>query len=408
MPKFIYTARNRSGSEQTGLIEAASRDEVAATLRSQGLLVLNIAEEKQRDLGLLLARFNPLEYRSMGSKDVEEGFHQLSIMFRSGLDLISALEIVADYSRLAVRRIWQRVILRIRAGNSLTDALSEHKAFTNMTIQLVKVGEQTGNLDKALMQASIELEESRKIRSQLLSALTYPLTTLVFALGVTVYMLTSIIPELKKFLQMMGKGLPPITRALIDISNWFEANTPTLLVCLGAVAAGFTILYRLPGFRLAIDRLLLRLPIIGHVLRLSGTVVFSRSLAALLRSGVRIVDALETVARLHYNRYLSKTVETARHRVMEGSTLAEPLASARHGYMPMLHRMVVVGENSGALDEILGEVTLYHQEILEKKIRLMSEMIAPVITVIVGGIIGFVYAAFIVAMFSAGSSGGAK
>lgn len=408
MPKFIYSARNRSGQQQNGLIESASRDELAATLRAQGLLVLNITEDVKRDFGQWLARLNPMEYRSMGSKDVEEGFHQLAIMLRSGLDLVSAMEIVAEYSRLSVRRVWERIIVRIRAGGSLTDAFREHKGFNNLTVQLVRVGEQTGNLDRAMLQASVELEESRKIRSQLLSALTYPLITMAFAIGVTAYMLTSIIPELKKFLLMMGRKLPPITQSLIDISNWFETYTPMLLIGCSATMVAIAILYQFPRTRLAIDLVLLRLPVVGRILRLSGTVLFARSMSALLRSGVLIVDALETVARLQYNSYLALCVDTARRRVIEGSTLAEPLAATKYGYMPMLHRMVVVGENSGTLDEVLNEVTLYHQELLQKKIRFMSEMIAPVITVLVGGIVGFVYAAFMVAMFSAGGSGGVK
>lgn len=408
MPNFRYTARNRAGQQQTGEAQASSSHELSAVLRAQGLLVISIVEERQRDIGQWLSRFNPLEYRPMRSKDVEEGFHQLAIMLRSGLDLISALDIVADYSRIAVRRVWQKLILRIRAGASLADTLSEHKVFGNLTVQLVRMGEQTGNLDMAMLQASVEMEESRKIRAQLLSALTYPMVTLVFAIGVTVFMLTSIIPELKKFLLMMGRGLPPITQALIDVSNWFATYAPVLLVGLVGTTAAIAVLYSMPYPRLAIDRLLLRLPIIGHILRLSGTVSFARSLGALLHSGVRIVDALETTSNLQNNRYLSQCVDTARRRVIEGSSLAEPLAAAKHAYMPMLHRMVIVGENSGSLDEVLKEVTAYHQEILQKKIRLMSDMIAPVITVIVGGIIGFVYAAFIVAMFSAGSSGAHK
>jgi type IV pilus assembly protein PilC len=398
--------RNRAGQTQTGVVQARSRNELAATLRKQGLLVLEVTEQKSSEGLGWLARLNPLQYRPMRHQDVEEGFHQLAVMLRSGLDLVSALEIVADYSRLSVRRVWLQVIQRIRVGNSLTDALGEHKVFGKLTVQLVKVGEQTGYLERSMLQASTEMEESRKIRSQLISALTYPMITLVFALGVTAYMLHSIIPELKKFLLMMGRKLPPITQSLIDISNWFDTYGVLLLIGILTVAAVFVLLYQFPRLRLAIDFLMLRLPVVGHVLRLSGTVSFSRSLSALLRSGVRIVDALETVARLNYNSYLAQCVDTARRRVIEGSSLAEPLAAAKYGYMPMLHRMVVIGENSGTLDEVLSEVTLYHQEILEKKIRLMSEMIAPVITVVVGGIIGFVYAAFMVAMFSAGGGGG--
>jgi type IV pilus assembly protein PilC len=403
MPNFAYVARNRAGQEQTGQAQALSANDLAATLRTQGLLVISIAEDKQRGYGHWLTRLNPFEYRPFNSKDVEESFRQLAIMLRSGLDLVSALEIVAEYSRISVRKVWLKVIIRIRAGGNLTDTLGEHKVFNNLIVQMVRMGEQTGNLDKAMLYAAVELEEIRRIRGQLISALTYPLITLLFAIGVTIFMLIGIIPELKKFLQMMGRKLPPITQSLIDVSDWFTTNGPVIIGGVVIVAMVFGVFYYMPWSRLAIDRFLLHLPIIGHILRLSGTVAFARALGALLRSGVRIVDALETVAKLQYNRYLSSCVETARSRVIAGSTLAEPLAMARHAYMPLLHRMVVVGENSGTLDDVLNEVTIYHQEILQRKIRFMSDMIAPVITVLVGGIVGFVYAAFIVAMFSAGS-----
>jgi type IV pilus assembly protein PilC len=231
--------------------------------------------------------------------------------------------------------------------------------------------------------------------------LLYPCFVLLFTIGVTVFMLVKIIPELQKFLSIMGRKLPPMTQALIDASGWFQTYTPAIAAGLAAALAVLIGLYRWPPGRLALDTLVLRLPLFGRLFRLSGTVVFARSMEALLRSGVHILEALETVQGLHRNRYLAQCVAHARKRVAEGASLSESLA-ARFGYMPMLARMMVIGENSGRLDEMLEEMGAFHQELLAKDIRRMSGMIAPAMTVVVGGIIGFVYAAFLTAMFAAG------
>jgi type IV pilus assembly protein PilC len=199
----------------------------------------------------------------------------------------------------------------------------------------------------------------------------------------------------------MGRKLPPITQSLIDVSAWLELNGPGILIGTVALAVAFVALYRWPPSRLEIDRLALRLPVFGPLFRLSGTVVFARALGTMLRAGVRILDALHTVEGLHRNRYLAARVAEARARIERGSSLAEPLAE-RFGFMPLLARMVLVGETSGRLDDMLDEMCRYHDELLQRAIRRMSGLIGPVVTVVVGGIVGFVYAAFLVAMFSAG------
>jgi len=401
MPRFRYTVRNRQGMAQTGVTVAASRDDLIALLRRQGLLPLTVAEDRETSLGDRLRSLNPLEYRSMNSVDVAQNFHHIAMMFKSGVSLLEAVDLIAEHSRLSVQRIWRRVSARIRQGSSIADALAEHKVFTQLSIQLVRVGEKTGHLDRALQHASTELEEQRKIRAQLIGALLYPCFVLLFAIGVTVFMLVKIIPELQKFLSIMGRKLPPMTQALIDASEWFQAYTPSIAATLAASAGVLIVLYRWPPGRLALDTLMLRLPVFGRIFRLSGTVVFARAMEALLRSGVHILEALETVEGLHRNRYLAQCLAQARKRVAEGAPLSESLA-ARFGYMPMLARMMAIGENAGRLDEMLGEMGTFHQELLAKDIRRMSGMIAPALTVIVGGIIGFVYAAFLTAMFAAG------
>ena len=399
MATFSYSARNRAGELQQGTADAMSENELVNRLRSQGLLVMEV--KRQRSKGEPRSwRLNPFDYRSVRSEDIEHDFHQLAIMLRSGMTLLDALTVTAEFSRIGVRPVWNRIIDQIRQGNSFADALAQQKVFNNMTVQLVKVGEQTGLLDHVLTQASNELEKQRKLKQQLTSALTYPTVTIIFAIGVTIYMMVSIVPEIKKLLKMLGKPMPPITQALIDSSDWVNANIVNMGIGALFVIVTTTILYNIPISRFWMDTALLRVPLIGKVVRLSGTVAFANGLGLLLRSGVRIVEALETTEQLHNNHYLASLVATSRERVMQGMPLAEPLVE-QFGYMPLLPRMMVVGETSGNLDEMLQEMAYYHEEMLQRSIKKLTGMLGPAVTVLVGGFIGFVYAAFMVAMFSA-------
>ena len=399
MATFSYSARNRAGELQQGSADAFSQNELVNRLRTQGLLVMEV--KRQRSKGEPRSwSLNPFDYRSVRSEDIEHDFHQLAIMLRSGMTLLDALTVTAEFSRIGVRPVWNRIIDQIRQGNSFADALAQQKVFNNMTVQLVKVGEQTGLLDHVLTQASNELEKQRKLKQQLKSALTYPTVTIIFAIGVTIYMMVSIVPEIKKLLKMLGKPMPPITQALIDSSDWANANIVNMGIGALFVIVTTTILYNIPISRFWMDSALLRVPLIGKVVRLSGTVTFANGLGLLLRSGVRIVEALETTEQLHNNHYLASLVATSRQRVMQGMPLAEPLVE-QFGYMPLLPRMMVVGETSGNLDEMLQEMAYYHEEVLQRSIKKLTGMLGPAVTVLVGGFIGFVYAAFLVAMFSA-------
>ncbi len=400
MPFFNYIARDRSGQQTSDSIESDSRDVAIIELRQQGLLVLKIEELKGHldlEKGFSL---NPLDYLSINTRDVENSFHQIAVMLRSGISLLDALEMIRRQSRIGSRKVWKRIIERIEQGGSFTDALEEHKIFSNLTIQLVRVGEQTGMLHTVLDQAADELKASRTLKKKITSALKYPAFTLLMAIGVVVFMLTSIIPEIKKLLLIMGKPMPPITQALIDTSDWFVVNSLPIGIVTLVFFIVFILLYNWPPSRWWIDRFALKIPVFGHVFQLSGTVLFARAMGLLLRSGVLIVEGLETMEQLHGNKYMASQVAFARKRVLQGSSLAEPL-EVNSSYTTLLLQMVRVGENSGTLDDILIEMTEYHDELLKQAIDRLTGMIAPAMTIIIGGIIGFVYAAFLVAMFSA-------
>lgn len=399
MPVFSYVARDRSGQQHSNVIEGATREAAAAALRRQGLLPVTLAEiakpGQRRRFSL-----NPFAYRSLNSFDIEHEFHQIAVMLRSGVSLLDALELTAKHARIGTYKVWERLAKRIQQGSSLTDALADHKPFSEFTRQLIHVGEQSGYLHRVMDQAAEELKNSRKIKQQVLTAMRYPAFTLLLAIGVVIFMLTKIIPEIKKLLQIMGRPMPPITQALIDTSDWILAHGLFIAVFTATAATVFTLFYNWAPSRWWIDKFALRVPVFGTVFRLYGTVLFARALGLLLRSGVLIVDALATLEKLHVNKYLASRAAFARRRVIQGSSLAEPL-EAEDAYMPLLVQMVRIGEVSGTLDDILMEMTTYHDELLQQAIARLTGLVAPAMTIFVGGVIGFTYAAFLVAMFSA-------
>ncbi len=403
MPEYRYIARDGAGRQQSGTVEAESREAAVLQLRGQRLLVLEIAEIKRRQ-GNRGFSLNPLEYRAMRPVDVERDFHQLAVMLRSGLPILEGIGIVAGNSRIAVARVWNKIADRIQQGDSLTEAMMEHKVFDRLTLALIRVGEETGNLDFVLDHASKELERIRNFKRQVISALAYPLFVMVFAIGVAVFMLTTVVPEIKKFLSIIGRELPPITQALIDTSDWLETHGPYILIGLAVFAATIYLLRKVAATRYWLDWLILKLPLFGSIAQLAGTVAFTRGLGTLFKSGVRIVEALEITEALLSNTWLGRRVAEARQQVLHGESLSKPLGET-FGFPPLLPKMLRVGENAGTLDDILEEMTLYFEDRMARLIKTMASFMEPAVTLIVGGIVGFVYAAFLVAMFSAGGKG---
>ncbi len=401
MPNFSYTARDRTGQQRSDAIESTSREAAIAALRAQGLLPLKITEIKSKSQNDGLAfSLNPFDYLSINLFDIEHDFHQMAVMLRAGISLLDALNLTAKHSRIGARKTWRNLAQRIQQGSSFHEALTEHNAFSEFTVQLVRVGEQTGYLSVVMDQAATELTDSRKLKSKIFGALRYPAFAFLMAIGIVVLMMTKLVPEIKKVLAITGKPLPPITKALIKTSDWILTHGPFIAMVVIGIVAIFLVLYHIPATRWWIDRLSLRLPLFGYVFRLSGTVLFSRAMGLLLRSGVVIVDALETMEKLHVNKYLGSKVKLAKQQVERGSSLTEPL-EVGHGYMPLMLQMLRVGERSGTIDEILAEMTEYHNELLQQRIDTLIGLITPILTVFVGGVIGFVYAAFLVAMFAA-------
>lgn len=384
-------------------MEAASPAAVAGDLRNRGWVVVEVRSEEAREAssGIRLVSLNPANWLPVRSSDVEVSARQIAVMLRSGLTLLNALQTVSEQApRPAMGRIWQDVARRIQEGAGLADAMAEHPQFSQIVVQLVRVGEQTGHLEAVLTRAADTLEGRRLLRSQLLTALTYPTIVFVAAIGVTIFMMVSVIPKLQTFLAALGRRLPPMTQLLIDVTDFVNAHLVHAGIGLTVLIATVITLRSWPPGRLQMDRYLLRVPVIGKLLRLTGTVLLARGLSTLIRSGVTLLEGLRTVERLLSNRYLALRVAEARDAVMQGGALAETLET-KGSFMPMLAGMVAVGESAGTLDEVLEEVARFYEDQLQRAIRQLAALVEPAIIVVVGGIVGFVYISFFMALFAA-------
>lgn len=398
MPIYEFQARDAEGRPQKGTREAPSDQAALTLLRSAGLTPLRL--ERREAVAAPRGEWGLWRLFPPGLVDVELGLQQISFMLRSGLPLLSALLTTSRQStKTSMARVWGQVAERVQAGGSFSEALGEHRCFPALVTTMAAVGEQTGSLDEVLLRAASALERRRLLLTNLRTALIYPSLVLVMAMGTVAYMMVGLIPKLSKFLAGMGRSLPPMTRMLMDISTAVQVYWSQGLILTGTAIAGFLIFRAWPPGRRIVDGLWLRLPVAGNVLRLAGTATVARNLGSLLASGVRITAALGVVEPLIKNRVLSERLADARDRVLQGSSLAEPL-SAPGAFLPMLGNMVAVGETSGALDEVLQQVAEFHEKRLEAVIRRLSAIVEPVIIVVVGGIVGFIYMSFFVAIYS--------
>jgi type IV pilus assembly protein PilC len=401
MPNFAYNLRTATGRTENGIITAPDARSAASSLREDGNLVLALepttrSPEKAASRTILMG----LPFVRPRVATLEVALQQISIMLDSGLTLLEALRATAAQTTTLMRVTLMDVAESVQAGRSLSQALGDHSWMGRMVRQLVEVGEATGTLDIVLNRAAKTLEKRRLLIGQAISALMYPLVVFLAAIGVTAFMLIYAVPRLTTYLTALGRPLPAMTQILVDASNFLLTWWPTLagvsallLVC-GGVA------YSVPTGRLLIDSVILRIPVIGFIWRTSATALFSRSFALLLSSGVTIIEALRTCQDLHKNRRLAVLIASARESVIAGAPLA-PAMTARKTFTPMLASMIAIGERSGNIDETLMSCAIFHEQRLEALIRTLSSLVEIAVIVIVGGIVGYVYIAFMLAMYGA-------
>ncbi|MEM6671923.1 MAG: type II secretion system F family protein [Planctomycetota bacterium] len=401
MASFAYQIRTAGGEMNSGVLDAADAAAASATLREGGNLLLSLEQASgsatPRTRGPLIGRLPFVRPRLV---TLEIALRQMGVMLGSGLTLLEALRATAAQSTPLMRATLNDLAERVQEGRTLSQALGRHPWMGRMVRQLVEVGEQTGTLDVVLVRAAESLEKRRLLIGQAIAALMYPLVVFIAAIGVTIFMLVYAVPRLTTYLNTLGRPLPPMTQVLVDASEFLLTRWPVIAGSLVLALICFGVAYSTPPGRLLIDGLVLRLPVIGGILRTSATAMFSRSFSLLLASGVTIIEALRTCQDLHSNRRLSVLIANARQDVIAGAELAPGMA-AKGAFTPMLSSMIAIGERSGNLDETLLACAEFHEQRLAALIRTLSSLMEIAVILIVGGIVGYVYIAFMMALYGA-------
>ncbi|MEZ6094012.1 MAG: type II secretion system F family protein [Pirellulaceae bacterium] len=400
MPTFEFRARHSNGQLETGQIEAATRSAVAAQLQGRGLVVTDVQPVAKASASRF--SFSQLNWRrSARSVEVELGLQQLALMLRSGTNLLTALGALRDSSASArARHLWGDIANQIQSGESLSQAMSTQRSFSEFTVQLVRVGEQTGNLAPVIERAADSMKSRRSVAEEIVSALIYPLLVIAMSIGVTMYMVVYLIPKLEVYLQSLGREIPPMTQTLLSGSLWLRESYPLLIGALVVLTGIPLAVYSTREGRVWIDRLLLMVPFVGGLIRMADTANFARSLSMLIGNGVTLTEGLGITESLLHNRFSGTIVRSAKELIVHGSNLAnaidEPLA-----FTPMLKQMVAIGEQSGNMEEVLRETADFHENQFLSIMRRLNSLITPALTIIVGTVVGYVYIAFFMALFAA-------
>jgi type IV pilus assembly protein PilC len=287
----------------------------------------------------------------------------------------------------------RRIAVAVQSGNGLSAALAaEKRLFPSFAIKMVATGEATGELDVMLDRIADYIEYKAELRNSLLTSLTYPALVVVITVAVVVFLVTNVIPKFMSILAARNITLPDTTQLLVDITDFANRYGATILMVVLVVAFVVVITYLTRPGRLLIDRVLLSLPIVGHVLTLAFIAHFGRTLAILIKSGLPVLEGLSLLGESTANRAFARHLKCAEQRLLDGKSLSQGLQAK---IVPqILPALVSIGEASGNLDTVLDELGVFHERKLRSELKWVASLFEPVMILIVGGIVGFVYISF--------------
>ncbi|MEF2277754.1 type II secretion system F family protein [Deinococcus sp. YIM 134068] len=399
MPVYEYRVRDRSGKSMKSQMEAESLAQVRDALRAKNLLILEIKAPKT---GLSAdVKIPGLGDRPPNLKQVAVFSKQLATLINAGVPLVQSLAIL---QRQIESKAFQGIIKGMRAdveaGTPLSEALLKHpKVFNRLYINLVKAGETSGTLDSILERIAAFQEKELALRGKLKSALTYPVVVLVFAIGITYFLLTTIVPQFAGILEQLNAPLPMITKILMAVSDFLKNSGLLIFVFVGVVVALYRWYYKRPSGRVVIDRIKLRLPVFGNLLQKSAISSFARTFGLLISSGVNIIESLEITKGTANNAIVEETIENAKNVVMVGDPMSASLATSKV-FPPMVVSMVSIGEETGSLDTMLGKVGDFYDREVDEAVDSLTAAIEPLMIVFLGGIVGVIVAGMFLPMFS--------
>lgn len=395
MPVYVWKGRTLAGDAQNGEIEAGRQDEALEILRKKRILVTSLAAKAG---GIALPKFGGGV--NVSTKDLAIFTRQFATMISAGLPLVQCLDILAKQSsKPSFGKVITEVTREVEAGSTLSDALGKHKSvFDDLFRNMVAAGEAGGVLDEILLRLATYIEKADALKRKVQSAMVYPAVVLTVALGATAFMLIFIIPTFAKMFTDFGGELPLPTKIVLGMSDllmnyWWVA----ILAGIGGVL-GLQRYYATDNGQRVIDGALIKAPVLGDVLLKGAVARFTRTLGTLISSGVPILSGLEITARTAGNKVIAEAIMNARASIREGETVSAPLKTSGV-FPPMVTQMIAVGEQTGALDEMLTKIAVFYEAEVDTAVDTLTSVIEPIMIVVMGGIVGGMVVAMYLPMF---------
>ena len=383
MPHFKYTVKDTVGKTITSSADSKNRDSLIELLRKQGLTIISLEEDKDAEVKTAqLAKKVKLDDLVIFSR-------QLSTMVEAGIPLVNVLDVL---SQQIEKKGFAAVIKKIRddveTGSSFSQALTKHpRIFSSLYINLVKAGESSGMLDEILNRVATYLEKTSALQRKVKTAMVYPIAVISISIAITIFLLVKVVPTFQGIFDMLGGSLPLPTQILIFVSNilrkWFLFGFIGVVVLVIALKR-----YAMTeGGKLFFDRLILKLPVFGDIVRKVSVAKFSRTLSTLVKSGVPILSSLDIVAKTAGNKVVEMAVNDSKKAVREGKNLATPLSKSPV-FPPMVVRMISVGEQAGELEKMLSKIADFYDEQVDSAVASLTSIIEPMIILFLGVVVG--------------------
>lgn len=394
MAKFKYEGRNASG-KIAGKLTSTSKREAMLRLKEKGIRVTHMEEIPETLFTKDIVIGNPVKLR-----DMVIYLRQFATLLKAGISVVDATGILAKQT---TSRYLSKALLDIdeelRSGNPLSSAAAKHKRiFTSMFINMVRAGEASGNLDETLDRLAIHYEKQHKTRQKIISALAYPAVVGIIAIIVVIFLLVAIVPTFVDMFEDFGAELPLITRLVLNSSEWMQSFWWVVILGMGIITGLFMFLKSRKETKYYLDYLSLKIPIFGSMLQKAALARMTRTLSSLFSSSVPILQAISIVENVVENEVISRVLKQSRDSLEKGISLTEPMKN-HWVFPPLIVQMIAIGEETGALDEMLGKVADFYEDDVEQTTDRLKSLIEPLMIVFLAGIVGTIVTSIMVPMF---------
>lgn len=399
---FKYSAMDSSGKTVKGSMKAKSQNDVVTDLRKRRLTPVDVKQAGNGIFGISARSKGPRKAKKSSCRkgEVEVFTRQLSTMLGAGIPMLEALEILADQAESpGFAFCLDSVVEEIRAGADLSKALEHHpRVFSDIYVSMIRAGEVSGQIDVILTRLAEYLEAAAHLRSEIKSAMTYPVVSLFLVVGIASFLMIGIVPSFKEVFLSLEVELPGLTLFTMDVAFFMRDNWYLIF---GGAFAGFVLLRRwikTDTGKLWWDRFTLRVPVFGQLFKKVALARFARTFSTLVKSGVPILSAMEIVSQTAGNKVISGIVDEAREQVKQGDSLMEPFSESKV-FPAMVTKMIGIGERSGALDQLLEKIAEFYDQQVETEVKGLTSLIEPIMIALMGFIVGGIVLAVFLPIF---------